>query len=415
MSKVIIPDMNPMPEKNHKYYQVDRLLGGIFNEPNVGLRELFEQRLTELDLTQTKAQDLLGIQRRALNGILDGTQKNIDFSALIRLAHFLQISNVEVIGLLLERLEKSHPEEFSDYQKREFILNHFDLANLMKCGFLDSISDFKHIEQRITTYFGLASIYDYGKNIVRPAFSSGSRISKNEFNKDFWVESAYNSLRLINNKYGFDRSELLEYIPSIRWHSTNMKKGLFQVCRDLFKLGVTVIFEDYVNALFVRGATFAVNDRPCIVLTNYSRFYPSLWFALMHELHHVLYDWDEIKDNAYQPYHLSGELDMFTKKEVEADEFAREFLFPSDRMKRVDLQIYNETFVAQAARAYQVHPSIIYINYCWEHKDTDDNIFAKFSKHLPDYDEAVKAIPWKTRKTVKEIARQKKEYNFNNL
>ncbi|UHG92525.1 ImmA/IrrE family metallo-endopeptidase [Spirosoma oryzicola] len=404
-----------MSKDKNKYYQVDRLIDGLFSQQKMGLRELFEQRLLELDLTQTKAQDLLGVQRRTLNGILDGTQKNIDFSALSRLAYFLQITNAEVIGLLLEKLEKNFPDEFFDYQKREFILNHFDLANLMKCGFLDTISDFEHIEERITSYFGLSSIYDYGKDIIRPAFSSGARKPKNEFNKNFWVESALNSLRLINNPYDYNRSKLLDFIPSIRWHSINVKKGLFQVSRDLFKLGVTVIFEDYINGIFVRGATFAVNDKPCVVLTNYSRFYPSLWFALMHELHHVLYDWDEIKANTYSPYHLSGELDMFTKNEVEADEFAREFLFPSERMNRVNSQIGNETFVAQAAKAYQIHPSIIYINYCWEHKDNDADIFAKFSKYLPDYSEAVKSIPWQSRKTVKELAKQRKEYNFNSL
>lgn len=376
---------------------------------------MFEHRLVELDLSATKARTLLGVERLTLNGILDGTQKNFNLLAISRLANFLQVPNTELINLLLEQLGKNFPDEFYEYKKREFILNNFDLANLMKSGFIDSISDFAHIEETIVKYFGFNSIYDYGKIAIKPAYSSGARKPKNNLTKDFWIESAAYTLSLIDNPHVYDRANLLKYIPSIRWHTINIKKGLSQVIRELYTLGVTVIFEDYINQLWVRGATFAINDKPCIALTNYTKYYPSLWFALMHELHHVLFDWEEVRNNTY---HISSELDTFTMKEVQADEFALEFLFPNEKMQKVAPHIGNETLISEYAKAYQIDKSLIYANYCWQHKDTDENAFARFSKLIPDFTAAVDSIPWESRKAgnpIKDIVKLRKEKIFNGL
>jgi Zn-dependent peptidase ImmA (M78 family) len=180
---------------------------------------------------------------------------------------------------------------------------------------------------------------------------------------------------------------LIEYIPSIRWHTTDVRNGLYQVIRELYTYGVTVIYEPYLTTIYVRGATVPVNDKPCIILTNYSPYYASFWFALMHELSHVLFDWDEIKLN--QP-HFSGEIDKFDKQEVEADEFAREYLFSKDKLKAISGQIGNETFIKRFANAYDIHPSIIYNFYCWDNVDSED-VYKRFSRHLTKFNEALVA------------------------
>jgi Zn-dependent peptidase ImmA (M78 family) len=391
-----------MLEKREHSKYVDQVLGdlGLVNpllnnlkmssdvhtEGEESLRVLFERQKVEKKLSQRSIQAELDIEYRALNGILDGTQKMVDLLAISRLADFLDIPVEKAIVLLLKNLKKNFTANKEAAGKQDFILKNFDLPKLKKCGFIENTHDFTHIEKVLVEYFGFESIYDFGKEFINVAYSSGKPTSKNDMIRNFWGESATRKLKKINNPYEYDRQGLIEYIPSIRWHSTDVRNGLFQVVRELYKYGVTTIYEPYLTTLYVRGATFPVNDKPCIVLTNYTDYYPSLWFSLMHEIFHVLFDWEEIRQN--RP-HLSGEIDRFDKKEVEADSFAREYLFSSDKMKVVSGQLNNETFVRRYANAFDVHPSIIYANYCWEKLNLGEDVFKYYQKYLGSAQEAL--------------------------
>lgn len=399
------------------FHEEDRLfLGNIFGHNEGELKRLFEKRLNELGINQTTALAILDIESRALTGILEGTQKRLDFLALIRFAHFIGVSVERVVNLLFKKLEISYKDELEEYKIREFIISNFDLNTLHKIGFLSSTTDFKYINERLTTYFGYNSILEYDNEKFGSALSSSTkRKPKDKLTKNFWLKSARKNLLKINNYFEYDRAKLIEYIPTIRWQSMNTKKGLYQTIRDLFKLGVTVIFEPYIENIYVRGATFSVNDKPSIVLTNYTRYYPTLWFALMHEIHHVLYDWDAI---CTESYHVSGELDLFSKEEVDADEFARECLVPSAMMDYVRPYISNQTFVREYAKANYIDPSLIYIFYCWENQDTDKKVWGRFNDLIPDVSEAIGALngnPWQNRKSIREITKQRQEEVFNGL
>lgn len=407
-------------KKDGSFDYANNVLSDLFNSPKPDLREYFERRIDELGISSRTAQNELDIEYRALKGILDGTQKMVDVLALSRLADFLQIPVEKVFNMLLEKLEENFLHKIVDNDKQKFILKNFDLVKLKKCGFIDTLSDFSHIEDRIVEYFGLKNIYEYGKDFINVVYSSAKPKPENSLMRNFWGESATGKLSRINNPHEYDRAGLIEYIPSIRWYSTDVHNGLFQVIRELYKFGVTVIYEPYLTTIYVRGATLPVNDKPCIVLTNYTDYYPTLWFALIHEIHHVLFDWQEIRRN--KP-HFSGEIDRFDKKEVEADTFAREYLFSGEKMKVVSPQIGNETFVNRYARAFDVHPSLIYSLYCWENLDSNEDVYKKYGKHLIGAREALVAIDpdsindilLKKKTPVKVKSRQLREGVFNGL
>ncbi len=400
---------------NNQYNDIDHLLAGLFR-PETDLDELFEQRIIDLKLSQRSALTELDMELRTLRGILNGTVKNVDLLALSRLANFLQIPFEKAVSSLFKRLEISYKDEIELYRIREFIINNFDLNTLQKIGFLTSTTDFKYINERLTTYFGYDSIFEYDSEKFGFALSSSTkRKPKDKLTKNFWLKWARKNLLKINNYFEYDRAKLIDYIPTIRWHSMNAKKGLYQAIRDLFKLGITVIFEPYIDNIYVRGATFSVNDKPAIVLTNYTKHYPTLWFALLHEIHHVLYDWEAIHTESY---HVSGELDLFTKEEVDADAFARECLVTSTMMDYVKPYIGNETFVKEYAKANYIHPSIIYVFYCWDNQDNDKKVWGRFNELIPNLNEAIGALngnPWQNRKSIREITQQRQDEVFNGL
>ncbi len=348
---------------DNRKFNVDELLSGIFKPiQKRTLREVFNQRLDELEITQTNACEILKMEFRTLNGILDGTQKRIDVINLIKISDFLKSSKELVIQLYIESLESNFPHEVSlSPDKIEFIKANFDLAVLKKANFIDSVTDFPEIEKKITSFFGLKTIYDYERPAVDVAFSAGLVEPKNKLTRAFWIQAAKTAFEEIDNPHPYDRKALVEYFPQIRWHSTSVELGLKNVIRDIYRTGVTIIYQPSLPALHLRGATFCVNGKPCIVLTNYVGFYPTLWFALIHELFHVIFDWDEIRSNQY---HLSGIDDerlTVIEKEKEADHFAREYLFSKEKTQKIKPYLNDREYVKEFAHNNHVHPSFIYV------------------------------------------------------
>lgn len=402
-----------MPDRQDNFTDINSLLNGLLQSP--GLKDLFERKIKDLDISATAVLDILDIQHRTLHGILEGTQKTVDFINLIKIAHFLQISKEEVIKLYLDSLERNFPTATVSPEKIKFIKENFDLAVLKKAGLIDSITDFNHIEQRIVSRLGLKSIFEYRKPPIDVAFSSGLFKPKNELTRSFWIQSAITVFEEISNPYEYNRQALISFFPQIRWHSLNVERGLLEIIKGLYKLGITVIYQPPLQTLQLRGATFSINDKPCIVLTNYVGFYPTLWFALIHELYHVLFDWEEIKANRYHLTDDGNEQLTVLEREKMADNFAREYLLSKDKLDSIKPYLNDTTYISEFATNSHVHPSIVYVFYAFDAGKKDRIAWARARKYSPDVTISTKQIdiPWTENRPVEEIFLKRKTEIYN--
>jgi HTH-type transcriptional regulator/antitoxin HigA len=357
------------------------------------LRQKFEERLERLSINPTQAVDNLKIEFRTLYGILDGTLKRLDILSVLKIAQFLEIPYNEIMELYANAVADKNKEELTRSKKRTFILNTFDLHSLKTIGIINSIRDFDHIESQLNLIFGLSSILDFDTEEIGAAHSETKVKPKNNKNRIYFKSKSKLIFRLINNPHRFDKQALIDYFPKIRWHSTDLDGGLVNVIRALYELGVTVIFQPSLPSLQMRGATFEVNGKPCIVLTNFRASYPTLWFALLHELFHVMFDWEEI---LLKRYHFSDEendLFVLRHKEEEANEFAREYLFPSPKLEIINNKIRHRVIVKEFASDNHVHESIIYANYAFRNSTDDNNLWAQFDKLIrPQMDTLIKKL-----------------------
>jgi len=374
------------------------------------LKDKFENRLAELGISATNAASILEIDQRAMMNIINGSKKIADYTNIMKIASFLQISRAEIMEMYVSSMEKNFPEHsLLSPEKVTFIKNNFDLASLKKAKFIDSIIDFAEIDKKLTTALGLKSILDYQKPQNNVAYSEGKELSTEDNNRSQWIAFARDTFEEISNPNDYNRKAIIEYFPQIRWNCTNIELGLPNVIRELYKMGVTVIYQDPLPSLHVRGATFSVYDKPCIVITNYRGFYPTLWFALLHELFHVLFDWEEIKVNLY---HLSEEVDTLTKKEKEdeANKFAREYLFSIEKTKSVKRYLNNdEDFVIKFTKDNHVHPSFAYVFNAFDLGKTHRWAWALANTHNPknEMSTLLKGFsnPWEQLKPVREHAK----------
>ena len=351
---------------------------------NSSLKELYQDKKKQLNLSDRQIQKILGMDAKTINPILDGTAKQVNFINIIKLSHFLGVSIGDLAKIYLPLMDKSAINEIQRAKETGYIIKNFDVSALVKLHFFKKGDSSVEMSNRIMRCFNLTSLYDYSDGQLYPVFSRTKRSSA-DLIRDFWVRSAFVQFQMLNNPNEYDRKALLELIPKIRPYTKDIKNGLVKVLKALYNVGVTVIYQPSIEKLQVRGATMCVNGKPCIVLSDFQKNYPTLWFTLLHELHHTLFDFHEIQKRTY---HISSaEGDLFLMDEEKADNFAREYLLNESRLKYVSAYINSHYNVEKLATEWGVHSSIIYAIYCFE-----NGLWATYNQYIPKMNEALNLL-----------------------
>ncbi len=405
--------------------EFNKMLVGLLRPANIdtsslsglSIRQLFDDRIVALGLSsQNQAESLLGMEHKTLENILTTSGKRIDVVNLIKLSHFLEIPLEKVVELCMIEMPAETIGKIAKSKTSSFIVSNFDLKNLRKgkVKILHGRLSHDEIEERIKRFFRFDSFQEYNSIIPVPAYMR-SKKSSNDQMRDFWVTSAYRHFEMLHNPNEYDRTLLVELIPKIRPYTMNEEKGLTTVVKALYKIGVTVIYQPHIPNVQAYGATFTVYDKPCIVITDLNKNYPTIWFALMHELHHVLYDLEEISKRVY---HITGEPDLFLIQEEKANDFARQYLFSQERTKYIEPLISTEYVVRQVASEAQVHESFVYSFYNYDRQQEGDKYaWARFKNLIPNTALAVQSINsqvWE-KETIEESVKFYKEKVFNDI
>ena len=359
------------------------------------LKDLFDQKIDMLQIKKTTALKFMGMSKRTLDGILTGEQTMVDYTQLIKLSNFLGIESHEVARLYIKSIEASKnigSSKLVDPEEISFLHEHFELAPFKKVGLIETLTDYNSIIKSICEYFGLDKIQEYRKPEVGIAFSAGKRARSNLATNN-WIYLAERTCIELKNESEYDREKLIDFFPQIRLYCTDVKSGLISVINHLFQLGITVVFIPSFPSMHIRGATFEVNNKPAIAITDYQGFYPTLWFALIHELHHVLFDWQDIKTTSY---HLSVEADpnnpQISNSEIEADEFARKYLFSREKTFQVLPHLIDHSFVTKFARENHVDPSFIYVFAAYDSSASNNKLWGLARKRSPKIDNLLSQI-----------------------
>ncbi len=361
---------------------IDKLINGAIQsgQNKTLLRQHFETRLEFLGITLNQFMDGYEMNFRTINAILDGNFKYLDPVSILKIANFLRVSSDEILNECISYLPIGTQMQLEDLKKRTFILDNFNLNALKKDGIISSIKDYGHIEKCILRVFGLRDIYEYAElDKSHGLFSSIKANLKDPRPKKNFKNKALKICNSITNNNPYEVEALKEFFPKIRAYSLNAENGLIKLIRDLFKLGITVVIHPSSSFSGARGITFEANGKPSIVLTDIGKKYPTLWFTLIHELYHVIFDWDDILSGRL---HVTDDDDFMSDKEEKANAFAREYMFPRNRMNEVLKNISNPIAVKNYAIESNVHYSIIYDNYCYDNPD-----------QYPTYSRFIR-IPW---------------------
>ena len=375
------------------------------------LIELINEKKEEFALSNLQLSKILSIDKstfdRLVKKIEEGLVDSIEFYQVLKICQFFQISVDQISQLYVASLKPENIAELERARKANFIVRTFDIKALKEVKFIDTVTEIESIEERIVSFFGLDSIFEYDEVIGAVLFSKTKKKGTYDKMMEFWVRSAYYQFEKIANPNDYDKEKLLALIPKLRAYTRFEEKGFLTVVQALYNVGVTVIVQSYLSKTQVRGGTFVVKNKPCIVVTDFNKSYATLWFALVHELYHVIYDFEELKT---WKYHLSGEVDLNLFKEEYADYFACEMLFSKEKLNYIRHMISSPTIVHEYAEQNKVHPAIIYNFYCYDEVQKGNNQYPFYQKYFGKPDKSLQSIktnPWDKRNINDEIRRHK--------
>ncbi len=367
---------------------INLILNKSFNYSGPSLEKLLFSKLEKSGLNKTQFEKLAGIERKSLDAILNKTSKQTDVNKLIKIGEFLEISLEDLLVMHFHERPLEEIKELQDSMDITFLNKFFDLKTLISLGYINRNDPLEEIKNRICNFFGINSIYDYNIEL-NDALYSKTRKSFNNKMRDFWIKSSYRYFQSINNPNDYIRNSLVELIPKIKPYTKNVESGLKTVFQALYNIGITVVFQPSLPKTQIRGATFIVNSKPCIAITDFNKNYATIWFALIHELHHVLFDLEIIEKTCY---HLTGEPDLFLIQEDKANEFASEYLFSSEKMRYIEKLIHNKLIVERFAAECQIHPSIIYSQFQWRQSEMGNDYWGAFKEHFPYFSKVTKSL-----------------------
>lgn len=357
-------------------------------DSNSNFDELLKSKLKSTGLSKTHFERLSGIQRKSLDAILKKSSKQTDIVNLLKLGEFLELNLEELLILHFKDRPTEEIKELQNSMDITYINKNFDLKTLASLDFIKIDDSVEDLTKRICEFFEIDSIYDYEQELNDALYSKTKRTFSDKM-KDFWIKSSYKYFELIDNPNEYSRERLIDLIPKIKPYTQNVEKGLLTIFQALFNVGVTVVFQPSLPKTQIRGATFFINNKPCVVITDFNKNYATIWFALIHELNHVLFDLDTIENTKF---HLSGEPDLFLLQEDKANEFASEYLLSSEKMRYIEKLINNPLVVRRFAKECQVHPCIIYSQYQWRQSELGNNYWGLFKEHFPDVTLATKNL-----------------------
>lgn len=388
---------------------INNILRESLNYNGPTLEDLLLEKLENSGLTKTQFEKLAGIERKSLDSIIDKTSKQTDVSKLIKLGEFLDLDFEKLLILHYNNRSQEEIKELQDSMDITFINKFFDLKTLATLNFITKKAELEELKNRICMYFGINSIYEYDTSLNDVLFSRTKKTYSDKM-KDFWIKSSYKYFELINNPNEFDRKSLIELIPKIKPYTRNIENGLKTIFQALYNVGVTVIFQPSLPKTQIRGATFVVNKKPCIVITDFNKNYATIWFSLIHELHHVLYDLEIIDRTTY---HLTGEgeVDLFLLQEDNANKFASEYLISEEKMRYIEKMIHNKLMVSRFAEECQIHPCIIYSQFQWRQAEIGNEFWGAFKDQFPSISTVTKNLNianWDAN-SIKETAQKMRE------
>lgn len=234
-------------------------------------------------------------------------------------------------------LNQKYIEKKLEIDKKMKIDGECEIAKQIDYSFwknLGLVKDTKVLTEKVEElqkFFQVASLSVLNQRdfLVQYRTSISNISDVNVINANAWVQTAINigKSRIVNS---YNRKKLLEAIPVIR-EMTIENPDVFmpKLVQLLADCGVVLVLLPNLKNCGINGAVKWINkEKVVLALNDRRKFADVFWFALFHELGHVLQQRIKVllvSENNKEALDMN---DVMYKLECEADEFSRNTLIP---------------------------------------------------------------------------------------
>lgn len=187
--------------------------------------------------------------------------------------------------------------------------------------------------------------------------SSKTQEEKNIINNNAWLETAIR-IGQQKNVADYDASKLKEYLYEIRSMTTQLSNQFVPRLEQIFsECGVIFVMLPKMKNANINGVVkWISNNKALLAINDRYSYADSFWFSLMHEIKHIL----QHKISQVMISYENGIDELNKKLEVEADEFACNFLIPKKEYDRfTSASDFSKKAIYNFAQKISIHPGIV--------------------------------------------------------
>jgi HTH-type transcriptional regulator / antitoxin HigA len=325
---------------------------------------IIKEYLEELGMTQKECAKRLGISEKHFSNLLNG--KN-------RLTEDIAIKFEKIFHNVPAAYWLNYESKYREYLKREEV-NNKDF----------NVEELKELDKR----FKFSSVFaGLGWDLKKQAnemlkllrISSYSQFDDvySNLNVDFmedggeqesiaiWLNLAREEVEIQNRDLSnkqYDRTNLIKSLDKFKKISldNDYNSSLQSVRKLLNRLGIYLVFCDAVANSKVRGALTSHKKNPAIFLSGRFKTHDHVWFALMHEIGHLIMHYEPSVPMVTLESELELDTNNISPKEEEANAFARDFFIDQTAYKKFTaFGTFNLKSIEEFARSQNILPGIV--------------------------------------------------------
>ncbi|MEA4827914.1 MAG: HigA family addiction module antitoxin [Clostridium sp.] len=314
---------------------------------------IVKEYLEEKNITQKELAKVLGISERQVSDLLNGKSELSEDIAL--------------------NLEKVLPEIPASYwlnlesKYREFLARENDKSKLEKCNLEEIAKRFRFSEVFKGLHWDLSKQASEMLKILKISTFDAFDTAYSKLQVDFFEDGGEKEAIAIWLKLCEEEADLqTEDVEGIDYSHDKLQDKLhlfkkiayndnldntLKSCRKLCnQLGIYFVELEAISNSKVRGALLTYSNHPAIFISRRFKSHDHVWFAITHELGHLL------KHYKVDDLIISFEEEKSDSKEEEANEFARNFFIPKDDY---DKFIENGDFSSKAIEIFSAKNRIL--------------------------------------------------------
>lgn len=291
--------------------------------------EYVEEWLEDHGMTQAELARRTGVSRKHISKVIAGAPVTADFATKLEL-----VTGVPATRWLA--LESAYRADVARLGLEAELANERELAETFKPAltYLRSAGIVEGTARnpgklliQLMTFFGVGDVKALTPSILIPQvrFLQSDAFNVEQASIATWLRIADMEARAVAPRSAYDRDALVEALPRIRSLSASLDTHPMAFIDVLEDVGVRVVLQPEIRGCRAYGATFWQDGHPIVVLSARGKRDGALWFALFHELGHVLLhpdsfhldDGDTVEQSAAQ-----------ADQEAEASKFAEDQLVP---------------------------------------------------------------------------------------